>query len=287
MRFLEGDVKESCESCGWIAAIVSMIAFGTYGVPMKSISATIKPDPLVFQSYMTAMVFVTSWVILLLPEAPDIVLTPWGLVSAAFWIPGGLAVIYAVQNAGLAVAIGVGNSCIVLVSFTWGIFIFEEKVQSELWACIAVLIMICGICGMSYYSSAGSASPIASQEYTPLKQQDSETAHEFTFADVDDEQQEDEVPIEDDSFFESDENNSTGNYKVVALEHSVDDSSDDHNAATKVSKVESLEIEGTVKEAATMTCCGATLSPRVLGILAAVFQGSWGGSIMVPMHFAG
>lgn len=41
-----------------------------------------------------------------------------------FWVPGGTATIYAVKNAGLAIGIGVGSSFIVLVSFTWGIFVF-------------------------------------------------------------------------------------------------------------------------------------------------------------------
>jgi hypothetical protein len=58
-------------------------------------------------------------------------------VSGLFWVPGGIGTIYAVKNAGLAIGIGVGSSFIVLVSFTWGIFIFEyvhylsfENIQS-------------------------------------------------------------------------------------------------------------------------------------------------------------
>jgi hypothetical protein len=269
-----------------------MIAFGTYGVPMKAMQA-IDPDPLVFQTYMTTMVFATSWVILLLPgDAPEIVLTPWGIVSALFWIPGGLAVIYAVQNAGLAVAIGVGNSFIVLVSFTWGIFIFGEKVQSELWACIAVLVMICGICGMSYFSAASNtpstSAPSPAKQYAALDQQEEEATNGFAYDDDYNEQEED--ASDDDSFLENGEN-SKGYHQVVSLQHGDDDSSedDDDNVVIKTSNMESLEIEGVEQEAltTTTTCCGVTLSPRALGILAAVFQGAWGGSIMVPMHFAG
>jgi hypothetical protein len=285
MRFLE--VDNSCESCGWIAAIVSMIAFGSYGVPIKTQAMrAIDPDPLVFQTYMTTMVFATSWVILLLPGAPEIILTPWGLVSALFWIPGGLAVIYAVQNAGLAVAIGVGNSFIVLVSFTWGIFIFGEKLQSELWACIAVVIMICGICGMSYYSSSNSSTcksalPPAAKQYAVLDQQEEETTNGFEYDD--DYIEEEEEASNDDSFIENGE--ASNGYHQVSLQQG--DESGDDNVVMKVSNMESLEIEGVEKQAPTTTCCGVTLSPQVLGILAAVFQGAWGGSIMVPMHFAG
>ena len=34
----------------------------------------------------------------------DLALTPWGLVSGIFWVPGGISAVYAVQNAGLATA---------------------------------------------------------------------------------------------------------------------------------------------------------------------------------------
>ena len=46
-------------------------------------------------------------------------------MSGLFWVPGGVATVFAIKNAGLAIGIGVGSSFIVLVSFTWGIFIFE------------------------------------------------------------------------------------------------------------------------------------------------------------------
>ena len=51
--------------------------------------------------------------------------TAWGIVSGLFWVPGGVAGIYAIRNAGIAMAVGTWSSIIVLTSFFWGIIIFE------------------------------------------------------------------------------------------------------------------------------------------------------------------
>ena len=134
----------SCELCGWAAALGSTLAFGTFGVPIKSEAAVrVDIDPLVFQSYKSFMCFSTSWLILLFGE--DFMFTPWGILSGLFWVPGGVATIIAVKWAGLAVGIGLCSSCIVLVSFTWGIFFFDEHVHNVFNACMAVLFMMFGI----------------------------------------------------------------------------------------------------------------------------------------------
>jgi hypothetical protein len=80
--------SSSCgEACGWMAAAAAMLAFGSFGVPIKGQAATsVDIDPLVFQSYKTFMCFVTSWLILLFGESFEF--TPWGIVSAMFWVPG-------------------------------------------------------------------------------------------------------------------------------------------------------------------------------------------------------
>lgn len=60
--------------------------------------------------------------------------------------------VFSIRNAGLAISMGLCSSLIVMVSFTWGIFIFEEKVRSLHLACLAVLLMVLGLWGMAYYS---------------------------------------------------------------------------------------------------------------------------------------
>jgi hypothetical protein len=81
------DTQQPCEVCGWIAAFCSMIAFGTFGVPIKSkIAQSVNIDPLVFQSYKTMICFITSWIVLL--QGEKFSFTPWGIVSGIFWVPG-------------------------------------------------------------------------------------------------------------------------------------------------------------------------------------------------------
>jgi hypothetical protein len=69
-----------------MAACGSALAFGTFAVPIKSnVARSVNIDPLVFQSYKTAMCFLTSWLILL--SGQKFVFTPWGIVSGLFWVP--------------------------------------------------------------------------------------------------------------------------------------------------------------------------------------------------------
>jgi glucose uptake protein GlcU len=114
-------------STGWMSAFISCIAFGSFAVPVKVKRAReCNVDPLVFQSYKTFMCFITSFLTIPIFNV-DFNFTPYGIVSGIFWVPAGVAAIYAVQNAGLAVSQGLWSSIIVLVSFTWGIFFFMNK----------------------------------------------------------------------------------------------------------------------------------------------------------------
>jgi hypothetical protein len=59
-------MENACDACGWVAAFGGMLAFGTFGVPIKSkVAQSLDIDPLVFQTYKTTMCFLTSWLVLL------------------------------------------------------------------------------------------------------------------------------------------------------------------------------------------------------------------------------
>jgi len=77
-----------------------------------------------------------------------------GVLSAIFWVPGGLAGIYGIKNAGLAVSVGIWSSINVITSFAWGIFIFGEAVHSQIAACCAGSVLILGLWGMSLNSGS-------------------------------------------------------------------------------------------------------------------------------------
>ncbi len=153
-----------CTACGWLSAIVSCVCFGSFAVPIKSEAARqCNVDPLVFQSYKTFMCLTTA---ILIPPmlGQEYYFTPYGIVSGLFWVPAGVAAVYSVQNAGLALSQGLWSSIIVLVSFVWGIFIFGEEVGSKIFASLAILIMCIGLWGMSFFSSPHDSEVVRNDE---------------------------------------------------------------------------------------------------------------------------
>ncbi len=147
---------------GLLSALTATIGFGSFAAPVKLPTLShLSIHPLAFQTYKSSICLLTSWLSLVLPSystdtnqwvESKVSYTPWGIVSAAFWVPGGIAAIYAVQNAGLAVSQGVWSSAIVMVSFAWGILAFGERVKSGYVAAGGVACMIGGLWGMSFFS---------------------------------------------------------------------------------------------------------------------------------------
>ena len=274
--------SDTCELCGWVSAFLGMLAFGSFGVPVKSqVAKSLDIDPLVMQSYKTGMCFITSWLFLLI-RGEEVTFTPWGVVSAIFWVPGGVATIYAIKTAGLAIGIGVGSSFIVLVSFTWGIFFFDEHVHSRFQACAAVACMLCGLAGMAYYSAptvAHAAAPTASNRdeayYQPVRPEDLdflppdeafESTAEYTSMDVEQAEQTEET------------NALTSNESgPVMADTTIEDDTDQDEFGDDDEDVKKVTL-----------CWGRIkIQERIMGILAAlVVTGLWGGSMMVPMQFA-
>jgi len=285
--------SETCELCGWVSAFLGMLAFGSFGVPVKSkMAKSLDIDPLVMQSYKTGMCFVTSWLFLLI-RGEDVTFTPWGIVSGLFWVPGGVATIYAIKTAGLAIGIGVGSSFIVLVSFTWGIFFFDEHVHSRFQACAAVACMLCGLAGMAYYSA-----PTVAHAGQSGSQQQQHRGIDDTFYQP--------VHPEDLDFLPPDEAfESSADYTSLDVEQAEENEDDGNNgdnngnignpsSSEDEAMIETIEEDGgdalgDADLAPTVTMCWGYLKiqERILGILAAlVVTGLWGGSMMVPMQFA-
>ncbi len=113
----------------------------------------VNADPFVLQTYKSTMCFLTCW--LVLPLGIEFEFTPFGIVSGVLWVSGGICGIYGIRNAGLAISVGTWSSVTVLVSFAWGIFVFDEQVQSITKTIIGIIMMIVGFIGMAYFSSSG------------------------------------------------------------------------------------------------------------------------------------
>ena len=146
-------LNQCTSSCGYVAAFVSCLSFGSFALPMKSKAAKeCDVHPLVFQTYKTLWCLLTSFSVLFL-GVDKLYFSPWGLVSGLFWIPAGITYVCGIRTAGLAICHGTAASLIVIVSFSWGIFVFAERVRSITSAMFAVFLMICGIFGMSFASA--------------------------------------------------------------------------------------------------------------------------------------
>ena len=260
----------NCDVCGWFAAIGGMLAFGSFGVPIKQdVPKSLDIDPLVFQTYKTTMCFLTSWLVLAYGE--EFIFTPWGIVSGLFWVPAGIATIFAVKNAGLALAIGVSSSFIVLVSFYWGIFVFGEHVHSRVDACFAVGCMMVGLLGMAYHSAPSDSNSDGGNHTSQILD------HRDSSADSDGsdyQQLGNDEPLEDGVDDDDDEDPTTESTQIRQDEDDFDD---------EMVIVDDTSIHHPNDY---VTICGVKWKRRTLGILSAMFTGTYGGSIMAPMKFA-
>uniref|UniRef100_A0A7S3Q662 EamA domain-containing protein n=1 Tax=Chaetoceros debilis TaxID=122233 RepID=A0A7S3Q662_9STRA len=153
---------ESCGNwCGLVAAFIGCIGFGTFGAPLKAEAVDrVNADPFVLQTYKSTMCFLTSWLVLLL--GVEFNFTPYGIISGLMWVTGGFCGIFGIRNAGLAISVGTWSSITVLISFAWGIFVFDEEVQSITGTLFGILMMCIGFIGMAYFTMSSSSSSLPS-----------------------------------------------------------------------------------------------------------------------------
>lgn len=108
-------ILDSCsDSCGWVAAFIALISFGTYGVPIKH-TQKIDVNPLIFQTYKTVTMLLYAPIVVSVLGVDATRLTPWGLLSGMLWVLGGTGGVVAVRWAGMATAIATWASVMVLV----------------------------------------------------------------------------------------------------------------------------------------------------------------------------
>lgn len=196
--------------------------------------------------------------------------------------------IYAIKNAGLAIGIGVGSSFIVLVSFTWGIFVFDEHVHSRESACAAVALMMTGLLGMAYFSS-----PKAMAGLTSDHSMDDEGEHPRSAMDYQCIQSVPSTGEEEEGEEEGFRDEITDNEETPPAtddeENPRDDSPNNREEEDETAVVVEMlpsDIAQVRSDSSHVVCCGGKWSRRTLGILAAMFTGIYGGSILVPMKWA-
>ena len=259
---------DSCDdSCGWVAAIVSALAYGSFGVPIKE-TLHLDAHPLVLQSYKTGTMFLTCWLVLAL--GVQVMWTRWGLLSGLLWVLGGCGGIYAIRMAGMAIAVGCWASVMIIVNFVWGILVFREPV-ADFWGTVgAFSLLVLGLLGMSRFSA-------------PAEKGD----------DDDDGLNDDHIvtPLSDD--LSSSESSSESPYKSLnPAKQNIRQRGDKDTASTAADPEDGLvrddNSEGSLPDNVSelVVLFGKQMSKRRAGLLGAVFNGLMTGSSLVPLHYA-
>ena len=170
---------------------------------------------------------------------------------------------------------------IVLTSFFWGIFIFEERVKSKLGACCACCTLILGLFGMSTFSRPPSAKRKDVDEDVKSKVKHVHSAEDLKVAignkiDL-------KKPI------------SKRNAKKVKTDAVtiIDKESPSSLPLTSLEMESLVERKESFRHSTTtdmtmkrIPLCGGHITKRQLGILAAIFNGLWGGTNLIPLHYA-
>jgi glucose uptake protein GlcU len=252
------------DTCGWIAAVISVLSFGSFGVPIKSVKVEV--HPLVMQSYKTLVCFLTSWLVIFLGE--EIRWSYWGIASGMFWVPGAACGIIGIRNAGLAVAVGIWSSIIVMTSFLFGFVFFKEEIKDFGETFMAFCLLIAGLLGMSRYSApqsdssskqvrrTSSGSSMSSVGHSPTRRSSSGTMAELSSG---------ISPMEIEPLMAL-----TDSEEAIMKGHVADINTKDPNTKQRI-----VLFGGRI-----------ALTKRQIGILGAVINGSWGGMNLIPLHFA-
>ena len=230
---------------GLVAAAVATVAFGSFAVPIQCRAARRVPvDPLVLQTYKVGVCLVTTVAMVMLglvssssssSSSSSTQFSCYGIISGLLMVPGGTAGYYGVRHAGLATAQGLWSALKVLVAFAWGCFIFHEPVQSITGTVVAIVGLLSGLVGMSYFASRGRR---GGEDEETGPGDEAENEHSSVSA-----AQEPLLPI-DNAQHQQQEHHHQQQYSLFGW------------------------------------------SSHTMGLLGAILDGLYGGSVLVPMHFA-
>lgn len=125
---------------GYLAAIVSMLGWGSYFVPMKRVKTY---DPVYYHAVMCVSIFISSTII---TAATGAFLFSWfGFLSGVLWASGNILSVFAVKHSKLAIAAPVWMSVGIFGSFLWGILFFKEPISAIFLAILGLILLVIGI----------------------------------------------------------------------------------------------------------------------------------------------
>ena len=268
-----GSFFDSCsDSCGWTAAIVALLAYGTYGVPIKETHKIPDLNPLVFQSYKSVVMFAMAPMVVML--GVPLRFTPWGILSGLLWVLGGTGGVVAVRYAGMATAVGTWASVMIFVNFIWGILVFEEPVANMYDTTAAFVLLTIGLIGMSKHSAPTRSHASRVELVEEHRQSINNLIDYASFRSPDVEKQQ---VKEKEGLLSGGQTNSF-DAKLFTSYRSDDSSEKDFY----FDEVPTFNPETHIQ----LLGDGIILQKRTVGILAAIFNGLMSGSSLIPLHYA-
>lgn len=125
---------------GYIAAIISMLGWGSQFVPMKKIK---EYNPFFYQLVMCIGILLFGIAVTIFTQ--EFSISFLAIISGIIWATGSVFAIFAIKNSRLAIAVPVWMSVVIFSSFIWGIFFFREPVQSIILGLSGIIFLIVGI----------------------------------------------------------------------------------------------------------------------------------------------
>lgn len=283
-------ILEGCsDACGWIAALVSMLAYGTYGVPIKETMHIVMPaaadelNPLIFQTYKSVVMFGMAPLVVLLLAGVPYSFTPWGILSGLLWVLGGTAGVVAIRWAGMATAIGTWASVMIAVNFVWGILVFQEPVSDMRKTVAAFALLTLGLIGMSRYGAPSNETTTSEDDHHVVRSE----------SDDDDKREimESRYSTANESVGLISTSDRSGVLRRMRSEESALDQSFLQRTADTTTTPESLgdfiiSPSSSFNAETHVRVCRVVLRKRIAGILAAIFNGLMSGSSLIPLHYA-
>lgn len=126
---------------GFLAAIGTALAWGSYMVPFKRSKSS---NLVQFQALIALGIGLSGLIISLILGYP-LSLNLFGLLSGFLWASANAIFLVAVVNLGLARAVPIASSLVIISSFLWGGLVFNEMPQGFILGLFGIGLIILGV----------------------------------------------------------------------------------------------------------------------------------------------
>ncbi len=129
------------ELLGILFALIAALAWGSSLVPLKLAG---KVDDIQFSTFIAFGIFLSTLIAMPFLNFSS-AFSFYGFISGVMWVLGNLLTIISIRLIGLSKVAPIVGAAIILVSFLWGIFFFNEQLTSTILALIGIILLILGL----------------------------------------------------------------------------------------------------------------------------------------------